>query len=86
MVHAQAHLDGAVITEQEISEGRLHTSGPDVGTFYVSGPHVSWDDAARDPETGKILDFGPSYVRALQALIDQDERIRQGHAYKITIV
>lgn len=74
-MHAQAQLDAAVATEQERREGRVRDHGPMKGTFWVSGPHVSHTTP----------DFGPGYVAALQALLDQDERVRAGHAFAITI-
>ena len=83
-MHAQAQLPGELAVGEEIK--RVHTQGEHVGTFFVSGPQVL-DYAAylRAVEGTDQKDFTLYYLAAMEALMEQDERVRQGQAFRISI-
>jgi hypothetical protein len=82
-MHAQAQLPGEIATASE--QDRVHTSGPHIGTFFVSGPHILDSDPYIKKVDGKKDDYSKFYAAALDALMEQDSRVRNGQAFRITI-
>jgi hypothetical protein len=91
-MRAFAWIDGELARtddeKRQVTERKLYQPGsPQVGQLFVTGPALAGEDQDPDidPETGK-RDYGPMYVKALQLLLDADDRIRHGNAYRIEIV
>jgi len=74
---ATAQLPGELAVGEE--KERIHTTGSDIGTFWVSGPIIQ---ITRDEEGS----FREAYSKALAALMDHDSRVRDGEAFAIHIV
>lgn len=82
-MHAQAQLPEDQAREDELKH--VHNSGPHIGTFFVTGPNLLDSDTYIRKVDGKPDDFSLYYIAALDALMDQDERVRNGHAFRISI-
>jgi len=83
-MHAQAQLPGELAVGEEIQ--RVHTQGEHIGTFFVSGPHLLDHTAYLQTIEGTDhRDFTLYYLAAVEALMQQDERVKLGHAFRISI-
>lgn len=82
-MQAQAQLPGKIAIGKE--KDKVHTTGPHSGTFFVSGPTIIDGSAYIKKVDGQADDYGVFYMAALEALMEQDPRVKSGHAFRITI-
>ena len=82
-MHAQAQLPREIATASE--KDRVHKTGSHIGTFFVSGPQVLDADALIEKVDGKKDNYSKFYAAALEALMEQDPRVKNGQAFRITI-
>lgn len=82
-MNISAQLPGELAVGEE--KDRIHTSGPDIGTFWVSSyTYLSWEDLYKD-ESG-VSDFTESYVKTLRDFMAAEPRVREGHAFRVGII
>ena len=70
----------AAATEDERS--RVHTSGPDKGTFYVSFNAEA--SPAKQPDGS--YDFAEAYVEGMREFLIAEPRVAQGEALRVSVI